>query len=676
MTLRTRLTLIVLTAFSVMVTEAAPIDELIARAGNAATDDERLAILQELRERADLEPDMAQDVDRLTVEVDRWMNDPRLEYFGSSILKTDQYDFGIAEDSPLFPITELYRARMMTWVTLEFGGLWSNAESKRKQFDKIRPLFESLSQQFPDNPLIKMYLGTPIPAEPVYEPDPDAPAWANAQRESLERMTDILHWWVDHRLRPDGQYGGGWGDDCEMWRIWIPVLIGFDDPKIGDAQERFSSALMAQSHMSEGYTSHVYDVEHTAEDSADALTPMMLLQPENPLWRDKAMRLAELMRDLWSGVNERGQLQFKSIYFSSKEVDLTPKRACDTVYHPRAVQPALLLWQRTGDEQLGSLFSSWMDTWVEATARAERGKPAGIIPSAIHWPDGSIGGVGENWWDPEGHSSDPLYVWPSAMSLMTQSLLLAHHMTGDPKYLEPLRSMADARLRFLKDRPAEISTGSEAWCAERLGSLTGVLAKYRFLTGNGDFDELLRRDSSAYVKNRLNGDLETLAKALEQTAAGLRINFPGFTSEVRYTDRVMRFPSIFGVNGMFPDGKPGINTPDILLLYATVSGDPDHPQVFPFNAVRWLTPAREIAALVADAKPDRFEAMLYHFGDEPRGMAAQFYLLKPGAYSLRITSGDERIEFESRFNVTGSGSTASFTLPAGTTCTMVIEPEK
>ncbi len=674
MTLPARLTLIAFMALSGMVAEAATVDELIARAGNAGTDDERLAILKELREREDLEAGLAQDVDRLIAEVDRWMNDPRLEYFGSSILKTDQYDFGIAEGSPLFPITELYRARMLTWVTLEFGGLWSNAESKRKQFDKIRPIFESLSQQFPDNPLIKMYLGTPIPAEPVYEPDSNAPAWANAQRESLERMTDILHWWVDHRLRPDGQYGGGWGDDCEMWRIWIPVLIGFDDPKVTAAQETFSTALMAQSHMSEGYTSHVYDVEHTAEDSADALTPMMLLQPENPLWRDKAMRLAELMRDLWSGVNERGQLQFKSIYFSSKEVDLTPKRACDTVYHPRAVQPALLLWQRTGDEQLGSLFSAWMDTWVDATASGEGGKPAGIIPSAIHWPDGGIGGVGENWWDPEGHSSDPLYVWPSAMSLMTQSLLLTHHMTGDPKYMEPLRSMADARLRFLKDRPAEIPTGSEAWCAERLGSLTGVLAKYRFLTGNEEFDELLRSGESGYVKYRLNGDQEALTKALEQTAAALRINFPGFTSEVRYTDRVLRFPAIFGTNGMFPDGKPGINAPDTTLLYATVSGDPDHPQVFPFNAVRWLTPAREIAALVSDAKPDRFEAMLYHFGNEPRDMAAQFYLLKPGAYSMRIVSGNERQEFESAFDVTGSGSTASFTLPPRTTCRMVIEP--
>lgn len=647
----------------------ATVDELLMQAGNVATDGERLAILHTLREQPDLDPAMAQDVDRLAAEVDRWLHDPRLDYFGNQVLKTDHYDFGISPESPLFPLAELYRARMLTWVTLEFGGLWSNAESKRKQFDKIRPLFESLSQQFPDNPLIKMYLGTPIPAEPVYEPDPDAPAWANAQRESLERMTDILHWWVDHRLQPDGQYGGGWGDDCEMWRIWIPVLIGFDDPKVTAAQETFSSALMAQSHMSEGYTSHVYDVEHTAEDSADALTPMMLLQPENPIWRDKALRLAELMRDLWSGVNDRGELQFKSIYFSSKEVDLAPKRACDTVYHPRAVQPALLLWQRTGDAQLGALFASWMNTWVDATARGDRGKPAGIIPSAIHWPDGAIGGVGENWWDPEGDGGDPLYVWPSAMSLMTQSLLLTHHMTGDAKYVEPLRSMADVRLRFLTDRPAEAPAGSEAWCAERLGSLTGVLAKYRFLTGNEDFDELLRRDSSAYVRYRLNGELDALTNALEHTASALRINFAGFTSEVRYTDRVMRFPAIFSANGMFPEGMPEIGTPDTTLLYSTVSGDPDHPQVFPFNAVRWLTPAREIAALVTDAKPDRFEAQLYHFGEAPREMAVSFYLLKPGSYTVKISSG-----YEQTFEVEGPGATASIVLPSRVFCTLTIEP--
>ena len=101
-------------------------------------------------------------------------------------------------------------------------------------------------------------------------------------------------------------------------------------------------------------------------------------------WRSgsTSQAVAVELETLWTARNERGQLQFKSTYFSVDRVDAGAQRACDTVYHPRAVQPALLYWQRTGDERLGKLFAAWMDTWVDAAARAERGKPAGILPSA------------------------------------------------------------------------------------------------------------------------------------------------------------------------------------------------------------------------------------------------------------------------------------------------------
>jgi len=136
-------------------------------------------------------------------------------------------------------------------------------------------------------------------------------------------------------------------------------------------------------------------------------------------------------------------------------IDQDPQRACDTVYHPRAVQPALLYWQRTGDQRLGALFTAWMDTWVEAAGRAGRGKPAGIIPSAIHWPDGAIGGLGKDWWDPRNHGEATLYEWPSAASMTCDTLLLCWHMTGDRRYLRPLRSMAAIRLRWLKRPPPQ-----------------------------------------------------------------------------------------------------------------------------------------------------------------------------------------------------------------------------
>jgi len=461
-----------------------------------------------------------------------------------------------------------------------------------------------------------------------------------------------------------------------MWRWWVPVLIGFDSPKITNAQARFSKALLEQPHMKLGYTTRMSDVEHTAEDSADAITAMMHLDPDNPDWSRRALRLAELMETLWTGRNERGFLQFKSTYFTADRLDPTPARACDTVYHARVVQPTLLYWQRTGDPKLAKLFSTWMDTWVDAAARAERGKPAGIIPTAIHWPDGRIGGLDPNWWDPRNHRENTLYLFPSAMSMMMHTLLLTYHMTGDEKYLEPIRSMAQARLDYLDAPPeAEPVPGTRAWCAARLGGVVEIAAKYKLLTGRSDLDALLAREKSAYMRYRLRGDRGPLVQALRENAEALRINFPGYTSEVRYTDRVLRFPTLFGDNGILGRAVPAIRTPDPGLLDSSVTGDPGSAEYFPMNAVRWLTPPRDLAALVHSER-GRLRAALFHFGAEDRPMGAEFYLLSPGPYLLTLTAADAGRQMQQEeFTVTGPRTRVAFTLPPRRLYLLSVEPK-
>jgi hypothetical protein len=643
------------------------IKSTIQLAGNADEDAVRLGYLRQLQEQPGLDELLKKDLDKLILQVERWINEKSLPYFGREVGRTGDFDFGIASSSPLYPLTYLYRGRMVTWYTMESGSVWSIPERKRAFLDKARGFFEKAAEAFPENKILRMYLGEPIAPEKSYAVVPGAPHWVVYQREGLERLADIIEWWVDNRMQENGEYGGGWGDDCEMWRWWMPVLIGFDSAKITRAQQRFSEALMAQPHMRPGYTTRMSDVEHTAEDSADVITPMMHVMPDDEIWSKRALRLAELMETLWTGRNERGFLQFKSTYFTADKVDLNPKRACDTVYHPRAVQPTLLYWQRTGDERLTRLFSAWMDTWVDAAARTERGKPAGIIPTAIHWPDGTVGGLGPDWWDPRNHGEYTLYLYPSAMSLMTHTLLLTHHMTGDTKYLEPIRSMADIRLKYLNAPPrSEPAAGSEAWCASRLGGVSSVAAKYRFLTGNSDFDRLIARETSAYMRFRLHADLDSLVSSLRNTAEALRINFPGYTSEVRYTDRVLRFPALFGQNGILPKPVTTIRSPDPSLLYSTVTGDPGGAGYFPLNAVRWLTPPRDIAALVTESGTDKFSAELFHFGKKKRAMSAELYMLEPGDYTLTIARKDAEGQTPlktHKFTVRGLRNKVSFELP-------------
>jgi hypothetical protein len=384
------------------------------------------------------------------------------------------------------------------------------------------------------------------------------------------------------------------------------------------------------------------------------------------------------MKNHWTARNQRGFLQFRSTYFTADKVDTNPQRACDTVYHPRVVQPTLLYWQRTSDKRLTRLFAEWMDTWVDAAARRQRGKPAGIIPTAIHFPDGRVGGLGPDWWDPRNHGEYTLYLYPSAMGLMTHTLLLTHHMTGDDKYLAPIRSMADIRLRYLSSPPnEEPAAGTEAWCASRLRALAGVIAKYRFLTGNPEFDDLLARDMSPYMSFRMRGDMGPLVSALEQNAEALHMNFEGYTSEVRYTDRVLRFPTLFAGGEKLAEPAEAIHIPNPSLLYSMATGDPGDAGYFPLNAVRWLTPPRDIAALVTESSDTGFAAELFCFDAEPRPMSAEFYLLKPGRYKLTVTPKDEQAQASSKANdfvVKSRRTRVSFKLPARRLCTLRILP--
>ena len=73
------------------------------------------------------------------------------------------------------------------------------------------------------------------------------------------------------------------------------------------------------------------------------------------------------------------------------------------------------------------------------------------------------------------------------------------------------------------------------------GFLTDALAKYRLLTGDTQHDALLRADASGYVRYRLTGDPAPLESALRRNAEAFRSNWEAYTSEMRWTDRVISF---------------------------------------------------------------------------------------------------------------------------------------
>ena len=618
------------------------IEETILKAGNSASESERYQLLAELAERGDLEERFKVDLVLLLRAIDRYANglekywepgDQEMAgedgYLGGFFVLDvwpidDGYPHRVDEDSPLFALRSLYRARMLVWNAVEMGILQESC------FEEAEALFRVAAEAFPDNPIIPMYLGEETPWRDLYEAQSGAPKWATLQREALGKLKSVIQFWIRERQAPDGQFGGGWGDDIEMWRRWVPLLIGFQDTELETAHRRLTEGIYELPRLAGGYSTVETDVEHSAEDSADSVTSMLYIEPENELWASRAFQLGDLMEDVWAAENDRGFWQFKSTYMTSSAVSSQTRYACDTPYHTRALQPLFLYWQRTNDPVAGERLIRWMDTWVDAALQTNRDKPAGVPPAAIAFPSGVTAGSSGPWYEPGCHITNDLFVYPRGMSLLLRAMALTYLQTDESKYLDAIRRLASLRREAIASSPdLDLVEGSELWAGyEARSSLRAVMGKLRLVLGTTEFDDLLLVEGEALDQYRISGEVEVVERVLESSLTTLRLHEPMFTSEVRFTDRVFSFHRKF-LNAHFGTDYPSI---DFDLLYNMVSGDSGDPLMMSMAAVRWLHPADDWGIWVKVNEDNSFEASVYNFASGSRELAGKLLRLELGEY--------------------------------------------
>jgi hypothetical protein len=655
-------------------------NDLIKRIGNTNDEKERVLLLEQSlqHEITEEEKDIVEKVLNIA---DRWVNafekyaKPGTEgnesegYLCGFIVSHGRIDRKyfpeIPEDHFLYPLIAFYRARMMIAQLIQSGGIINVPDVRERYLKESERLMRIVATAFPSNELAKNYLGTYQPWGEIVPYNSAAPAWANYQRMVLEKLTWLVHWWVDNRQISDGQFGGGWGDDVEMWRSWVPVLFAFDDEKTKKSKEKLFEGLFKLSRMQKGYTTIMNDVEHTAEEYSDPLFCMLNIQPENPVWEQRTLKVMDYIEDLWTGINERGQLQFKSTWFNVERVHPDDKRACDTPYHTRLVEPLMLLWLRTGNKRVENFLVPWLKTWVDATFVSEHGKPEGIIPAAIHWPDGRPAGLGENWWQPENHTEPTLYYFPTRQNMMYESFLLAYHITKDEYFLRPIRFVSEKRLQGTGDgRPDDYQQGSLEWSLSVLkNTIPRHLIKYRLITGDESFDEIIKKDANGYERYILDPDLQKLTSEMNEQRRSFSLPKEFYTTEVRWTDRL--FSSVRFFNFILKDPLPGFNSG---FLFSCLTGNIGNHQVLPVFGVKWLTDPADIAILTEVNSATKVQAQMFHFGNHTRRMKVRFLNLQNGNYRWRLTGKNM-----GRINIGPNNREMEFSIPPQKLSTLVIE---
>ena len=660
-------------------TEMQELKDFINRIGNTNNEKERVLLLEQFLQ-LNISSEDKEIVKQILNVADRWANGfEKYAKPGTEGNESEGYLCGflikcslersvlprIPEEHKLFPLIAFYRSRMLVAQLIQSGNIINVPDVRDRYLKESRRLMEIVSGAYPANVLAKNYLGTYKPWEEIVPFNSDAPDWANYQRMVLEKLTWMIHWWVDNRQISDGQFGGGWGDDVEMWRSWIPVLFAFEDEKAKTSQEKLFNGLYGLSRMQKGYTTIMTDVEHTSEEYSDPLTCMLNMQPENPVWEQRALKVLDYIENLWTGTNERGQLQFKSTWFNVEKVHPDENRACDTPYHTRLVQPLMLIWLRTGNKRVERFMTRWLKTWVEATFTAEYGKPEGIVPAAIHWPDGKPAGNGKNWWEPENHTEPTLYYFPTQQPMMYECFLQAYHITKDEYFLKPIRFISEKRIKGVGDgNQGDYQPGSLDWSISVLkNSIPTILIKYRLITGDNSFDTIIQKDARGYERFIFNRDMQQLTTEMEEQRKAFSLPQEFYTTEIRWTDRL--FASVRYFNLISEKSIPGFNSG---FLFSCLTGSVGNHQILPVFGVKWITSPADIAILTQVNSTEKFQAQLFHFGNKPRSMKVRFLNLQNGNYLWKLTGSKKRI-----FEIKKENREIEVSIPSQKLCTLIVE---
>ncbi len=547
------------------------------------------------------------------------------------------------------------RARLLYGLWLEQG-----AAEDKAAFDADIAV---LRRDHPDDSLVAMYAGEKISAPlPADAPAPlsGAPAWSTTQLEVLARLRDLARYWTDERQIPNGELGGKLDDDVEILRWWTPLVLTGDTRALAGFR-RLAEAVWHSPRIHNGYSRAARDVEHSAEFISDTL-PILSLATADREWIERLSWSYRHMRDLWTGRNDRGDLQFKSAWIGATEILSDPPRNRDLAMNTRAAKAVRYYARLAPAPDAARLLQDWSLTWAKTAARTDKGKPRGLFPASLRWPDAALNGDEPDWY--RANMFWDYFDWSGQGDLYDQ-LLFSWNDSHNPALLEPMRDT----LALLEQNPnpaADAAPGSAAWAAHALlesPSFWGAVIHWRLETGDTRFDSFLVRHAPPYLRYRLSGDASALASGLESTLLTvLRYNRPLLTTEALFTDRV--YVSTDSGNYLGTD-----------LLTAMLTGCHAADGRSPWFHVAWENTPPTFTALVTDTASDRLAVDLFLHQKKSATVTVRLLRLTPGAYRVTVESNG-RVLADRTETVSDAQRRLNVELPGATPVTLRLTPVK
>ncbi|MHC4405859.1 MAG: hypothetical protein ACYTG0_39960, partial [Planctomycetota bacterium] len=278
------------------------------------------------------------------------------------------------------------------------------------------------------------------------------------------------------------------------------------------------------------------------------------------------------------------------------------------------------------------LFVELAENWLAASMSTDRGKPEGVIPGQLSWPDVILGGTNSpNWWTASHSRGTVIYDFTDQQykEYIHQLLITAYQQTGDVKFLKPIEleynlavghgfapdPLQPPRGRGGQQRgPGAGRRGGEKWVAANLRGVDKWFEAKRMLEGRKGHIEPIRTKE------------EIIAQA-SHVNFNLKNRWPIMTTEAGPTDRVA-FHGIVDPFTIYTGG--GLGGP---LLRA---------------AVTYENTTKDFAAAVMAADSQGLRILYYSLTDDARKIGiVPWELESGGTYNLKLgidRNDDERTD--------------------------------
>ena len=436
------------------------------------------------------------------------------------------------------------------------------------------------------------------------------PRWAVYMREAVRSMQAVIHWWLDHRANPDGYLVGGgnqWNDITKLYNKYLCLGALAGDTRLVDAIERYLDAHWNSGRMVRGYAYFLTDITHSAEEASFIQPALHVLRPGRPRHVYRDLLTAGNLRE-WLGVNKRGHTHFRSNYFNAKRIELKGKFGRDLAQCETAVIPGRTVWWYSAHPALAKLLTAYSDSWLADTLRREGKKPAGSIPSSVQF------------------DTDKLHTHYAGWALMADQFVAAYQLTGDAKYLEPLRRLARGHKgfygvhwarRFSLSLVGWRTVTGEASCDAKLREFAAPA--YEAVRGDAFFQRGIEAGEGLLLLRWVADHAEPdLMEMLRYVIRSNRRSFPIYTDTDPPTDRV------------YPWGRAVL--PTVMLGGRLFDGRAADP--LPSAAFAWDDIDTDVVSLVFSRQPRAVRFLVHNFRQHPVEAGLRVLQLPEGRYRL------------------------------------------